>query len=289
MQGAFAKMLLAFLFIHYKHIFGYISKSIIDISNKQFRFFLYSDIICTVRINLVKVSLVQTAPDKSGVRVVFIYIILPNKRKGGIALRMSISRPMLERLPIYASCLEKMIGSGMTSVSSKRIAKELELGEVQVRKELSIVSGTGKPRVGYNAEKLLSDIRSFLGEDEPSEAVIIGAGRLGCALLGYGSFEEVGVRIGAAFDKVGHKERIMGKSIYALDEFLPYCREHSVKIGIITVPAEEAQAVCDMMLEAGICAIWNFAPTMLKVPDGISVVNEKLAISLSHLRQQINR
>ncbi len=204
-------------------------------------------------------------------------------------MRVSVSRPMLERLPVYASCLEKMIVSGMTSVSSARIARELELGEVQVRKELSIVSGTGKPRVGYNAEKLLSDIRSFIGEDEPSEAVIIGAGRLGCALLGYENFEESGVRIDAAFDRNEMDACFAGKKVYSIDDFIPYCKAHSVKIGIITVPAQEAQSVCDIMIEAGISAIWNFAPTTLKVPNTVTVVNEKLAISLSHLRQQINQ
>ena len=90
---------------------------------------------------------------------------------------------MLERLPIYASCLEKMIENGVTSVSSAKIAKELNLGEVQVRKELAYVSGAGKPRIGYDSGKLLCDIRRFLGEDKPCEAVIVGAGRLGCALL----------------------------------------------------------------------------------------------------------
>ncbi len=203
-------------------------------------------------------------------------------------MRLSISRPMLERLPIYASCLEKMIENGVTSVSSAKIAKELELGEVQVRKELGLVSGAGKPRVGYNAKKLLEDIRNFLGEDEPSEAVIIGAGRLGCALLGYGNFEEIGVRISAAFDVSNNIESIGDKKIYTLDKFLTYCKEHSVEIGIITVPAEKAQLVCDMMISAGIKAIWNFAPTTLIVPNNIAVVNEKLAISLSQLRQQIN-
>ncbi len=204
-------------------------------------------------------------------------------------MRVSVSRPMLERLPSYASCLEKMIENGTVSVSSAKIAKELDLGEVQVRKELSIVSDGGKPRVGYDAKNLLADIRSFLGEDEPIEAVIIGAGRLGCALLEYDNFEEIGVRISAAFDISKQIHSVGEKNIYTLDRFLPYCKEHFVEIGIITVPLEEAQVACDMMLNAGIRAIWNFAPTILSVPDNVSVVNEKLAISLSQLRQQINQ
>ncbi len=196
---------------------------------------------------------------------------------------------MLERLPIYASCLEKMIENGTVSVSSVKIARELKLGEVQVRKELAYVSGAGRPRVGYDAKKLLFDIKSFLGEDKPSEAIVVGAGRLGCALLGYSGFEEIGVKISAAFDVTEYNGNICEKKIYTVDSFPSYCREHPVEIGIITVPADKAQTVCDMMLNAGIKAIWNFAPTELKVPNGVSVVNEKLAISLSQLRQRINK
>ncbi len=202
-------------------------------------------------------------------------------------LRSAISRPMLERLPMYASCVEKLIRNGACTVSSAKIASELALGEVQVRKELAFVSGAGKPRVGYEAEKLLEDIRSFLGEGEPCEAIIIGAGRLGRALLGYSNFEEVGVRVNAAFDIQVPTEAKDDERIYPIEQIASYCKEHSVKIGIITVPAKAAQAVCDMMLEAGIRAIWNFAPTTLDVPKNISVINEKLAISLSQLRQQI--
>ncbi len=189
---------------------------------------------------------------------------------------------------MYASCLKTMIDNGVVSISSAKIAKALNLGEVQVRKELAYVSGGGKPRIGYDAKKLLADIQGFLGKDRPSEAVIVGAGRLGCALLGYGEFEEIGVRIGAAFDVSEQIDRVGEKKVYPLEGFLPYCKAHPVEIGIITVPAQVAQSICDLMLEAGVKAIWNFAPTTLQIPDHVSVVNEKLAISLSQLRQQIN-
>ena len=193
---------------------------------------------------------------------------------------------MLERLPVYATYLEKLIEIGVNSVSSSKIAKDLKFGEVQVRKELAMVSGTGKPRIGYDAEKLLSDIRIFLGEDKPCEAVIVGAGKLGRALLGYGNFDKVGVKISAAFDIKIPPGR--NENVFSLDCFNKYCKEHSVSIGIITVPATAAQTVCDIMIDAGIKAIWNFAPMTLHVPSNIAVINEKLSISLSQLRQQIN-
>ncbi len=203
-------------------------------------------------------------------------------------MRISIPRPMLERLPIYAACLEEMIKEGVTSVSSSKIAKELGLGEVQVRKELSLVSGMGKPRIGYDAKNLLQDIKAFLGKGEPCEAIIIGAGKLGCALLGYGNFEDVGVRIKTAFDILRTDLSVDDKNIYPMSKLEAYCKDNQVKIGIITVPETAAQEACNLLLSVGIRAIWNFAPTILEVPDGVSVVNEKLSISLSQLRQQIN-
>ncbi len=202
-------------------------------------------------------------------------------------MRVSISRPMLERLPIYASALEKMIASGVASVSSAKIAKVLDFGEVQVRKELAFVSGAGKPRIGYDAKKLLRDIKAFLGEDRPSEAIIIGAGKLGCALLGYENFEDVGVRIKSAFDILRTDLSVGDKNIYPMSKLRSYCEENHIEIGIITVPAFAAQEACDLLVTVGIKAIWNFAPITLAVPEGVAVINEKLAISLSQLRQQI--
>ncbi len=200
-------------------------------------------------------------------------------------MKHTISRPMLERLPLYAACLESLIQSGIRTVSSATLAKHLSLGDVQIRKELAFVSGAGRPRIGYNAAHLLSDIRRFLGEDEPCEAVIVGAGRLGRALLGYASFEEIGVHIGAAFDICPPGVGSENERVFPMDTLAAYCHDNHVKIGIITVPASAAQDVCERMLHVGITAIWNFASITLQVPPHVSVVNEKLAISLSQLRQ----
>ncbi len=200
-------------------------------------------------------------------------------------MKTTVSRPMLERLPFYIECLERFISSGVYTVSSTMIAKRLGFGEVQVRKELAFVSGKGKPRIGYETEKLLEDIRNFIEGDSPVEAVIVGAGRLGRALLGY-NFSNAGVHIGAAFD-INEEKCLEDMLVIPVDKFSAYCEENCVKIGIITVPVSSAQSVCDMMVASGIRAVWNFAPTELSVPDGISVINEKLSISLSHLRQQI--
>ena len=121
---------------------------------------------------------------------------------------------------------------------------------------------------------------------------MIGAGKLGQALLGYCGFEAYGLNILAAFDVAPAKETSdEGKPILHLDELESFCRSHIVLMGIITVPAEYAQQVCDRMIKCGIKAIWNFAPVHLDVPANILVQNENMATSLAvlsmHLQAQI--
>jgi redox-sensing transcriptional repressor len=121
--------------------------------------------------------------------------------------------------------------------------------------------------------------------------VIIGAGRLGQALLGYNGFEAYGLNIVAAFDANPVGNTIFGKPMMHIDQLANYCRSHKVLMGIITVPAAYAQDVCDQLIACGIKAIWNFAPTHLEVPDHILVQNENMATSLAvlsmHLQAQM--
>ena len=122
--------------------------------------------------------------------------------------------------------------------------------------------------------------------------MLIGAGKLGQALMGYKGFDEYGLNILAAFDiapKIKKTEE--GKPVYNLTELAKFCRTHKVLMGIITVPAEGAQCVADQLIAGGIKAIWNFAPTHLDVPPNILVQNENMATSLAvlsvHLQAQI--
>lgn len=197
-------------------------------------------------------------------------------------MKNAVSRAMVERIPIYLDYLKK---SNKSSVSATVIAKDLSYGEVQVRKDLNYISGAGRPRIGYQTNELIKDIEHFIGKDIPNKAVIVGAGKLGLALLEYDGFREFGVEITAAFDSEPKKSS--KATVYHAGELSDYCKENQVKIGIITVPAESAQEVCDEMVASGITAIWNFAPITLEVPQDITVINEKLAISLSMLRQTL--
>lgn len=200
-------------------------------------------------------------------------------------MKNAVSRATVERIPVYLDYLRK---SDSDSVSATVIARDLRYGEVQVRKDLNAISGAGRPRLGYSTDRLIRDLEQFMGKDIPDCAVIAGAGKLGSALLGYNGFEQFGVKITAAFDSQPKPHDCCGVRIFPVESLGEYCTKHSIKIGIITVPAENAQSVCDLMVKSGITAIWNFAPVTLETPSGITVINEKLAISLRMLRQTVD-
>ena len=204
-------------------------------------------------------------------------------------MQTGVSRATLKRLPHYLHYLRTLDYSKGENISATSIAKALGFGEVQVRKDLGSVSGAGKPRTGYVITELIKQLESYLGYDNISIAVIVGAGKLGKALLDYKGFSEYGLKISAAFDtdkeKVGTTEN--GKPILSMDEFSDYCKNENVKLGIITVPAPYAQSVCNTMIENNISAIWNFAPTHLKTPDNVIIYNENMALSLAMLSGQL--
>ncbi len=207
-------------------------------------------------------------------------------------IKKEISKSVLKRLPGYVSYLKSMPDTGSPYISATALANALGMGEVQVRKDLAMVSDGGRPKIGYLRESLIEDIEQFLGYDNTTDAVMIGAGKLGQALLDYVGFDEYGLNILAAFD-VAPKEDTTdeGKPILHMDKLESFCKSHKVLMGIITVPAQHAQAVCDRLIACGIKAVWNFAPVHLDVPANILVQNENMATSLAvlsmHLQAQM--
>ena len=202
-----------------------------------------------------------------------------------------ITRATLGRLPLYLNYLKQIESSGVRSISATTIAKALSLGEVQVRKDLASVSGAGKPKVGYESSDLIKRLEDTLGSNSITSAVLVGAGKLGRALLDYNGFEEFGIKIIAAFDSNDEVIRFSktSKDILPISTLSEYCIANNVKLGIITVGQGSAQQVCNMMEQSGIKAIWNFAPCNLEVSDGILVKNENLALSLAHLSNQLSK
>lgn len=201
-----------------------------------------------------------------------------------------ISKATLGRLPQYLDHLRSLPDACGSTVSATAIAKALSLGDVQVRKDLAAISGAGKPKVGYERAKLIDDLERHLGYDKLTNAVLVGAGKLGRALLDYDAFEAFGVRIIAAFDC---NERILGtdqkKPILPIRCIGACCEKNHVKLGIITVGQGSAQDVCDVLVKNGIAAIWNFAPCNLKVPPGVLLKQENLALSLAYLNNQLGK
>ena len=202
--------------------------------------------------------------------------------------KCTISKATLGRLPSYLEFLRNLSPDKIPYISATAIAKHLGLGEVQVRKDLAAVSGAGKPKLGYVTAELVEKLENCLGCNRLTSAVLVGAGRLGRALLQYDEFEKYGVKISAAFDS---NERVISlgskTKILPMNQFESFCKTKNIKLGIITVGEGSAQAVCDQMVKSGITAIWNFAPCKLNVPASILLQNENLALSLAHLNNQL--
>lgn len=203
-------------------------------------------------------------------------------------LTNQVSINTLQRLPRYLNYLKTLNEEG--NISSTEIAKKLGLNDVQVRKDLSAVSSGGRPKVGYNVKGLILDLKEFLGYNAVNDAVMVGCGNLGKALMSYRGFSEYGLKIVAGFDV---SEDIIGgnigdKPILSLDSLPEYCKKNGIKIGVITTPAQAAQGACDLLIKGGIKAIWNFAPTHIEVEDGVLVQNENMASSLALLSQHLD-
>lgn len=205
-----------------------------------------------------------------------------------------ISKAVLKRLPSYLTYLKSLPEDGPANISATALAAALDMGEVQVRKDLALVSDGGRPKIGYIRERLIGDIEQFLGCNNTNEAVLVGAGKLGRALMGYSGFEEYGLEIVAAFDADDSMDGQIesGTPIYALSKLPEFCRERKILMGIITVPAAAAQTVCDLLIENGIKAVWTFAHVHLDVPANILVQHENMATSMAvlsvHLSAQIH-
>ncbi|WP_420236675.1 redox-sensing transcriptional repressor Rex [Telmatobacter bradus] len=203
----------------------------------------------------------------------------------------SIPQASLRRLPQYHHYLIELETKGILQVSASLIGRDLNCVPVQVRKDLQYTGIVGKPKTGYTVRELIQAIETFLGWNNVNEAFLVGVGNLGTALLGHERFSKFGLRIVAAFDrdpsKVGQK--IYDKSVFSLDKLCDLAPRMSIHLGIITTPAEAAQEVADLMVDAGILAIWNFSPGRLRVPDHIFVHNEDLYASLASLSWKLAR
>lgn len=194
---------------------------------------------------------------------------------------MYISSSTIERLPKYLRVLRALKQNKISNISSTLIAKELGLNPIQVRKDLACISNLdGKPKVGFDVGELINDIESFFNLKSHQKSIIVGAGRLGQALMNYPSFDN-NINIIAAFDI--DKNKVDNNKIFYIDEMDKIIKKYKIKIAIITVPKSAAQSICDMLINYGIKVIWNFAPVDLKVPNDVKIRNEDLSAALAIL------
>jgi redox-sensing transcriptional repressor len=202
----------------------------------------------------------------------------------------AIPEPTLRRLPLYYQYLKKIREEKKSEyISCTRIGVDLKILPIQVRKDLEVTEASGKPKLGYGVKELLGNIEDFLGWNNTTDAYLVGVGYLGSALLGYQGFKEYGLNIIAAFDADETKtgKEIQGKMVFPVSKLPGMIKRMGIKIGILTVPAYSAQNLTDLMVEAGIHAIWNFSPMRIMVPQGIIVQHENLAASLVVLSKKL--
>jgi len=204
------------------------------------------------------------------------------------SLCSAIPRPTLERLPRYLNYLRTRHAEGCEQTSSAVIAQDLKLTAIQVRKDLAYV-GSGKPRTGHSVSALIEQLENFLGYDDAKDAVLVGVGHLGQALMAYRGFADYGLNILAAFDTdeklVG--QHVQGKPIFHAEKLAHLTSRLGAPLGIITVPAEYAQDVCDQLVAGGVYGILNFAPIHLSVPDHVLVRNVDIAAQMALLSSSL--
>lgn len=187
--------------------------------------------------------------------------------------KKNISEAVVRRLPVYLRVLNYLANMHIQTISSQELGEKLDLNPAQIRKDLAYFGEFGKKGIGYDVGYLINKIQQILKLDVPVNVALIGAGHLGHALSNYNMYLNDNMRIVALFDALPSKigEIIGGIRVQPMNELPDTVQKLGVRIGIITVPAGEAQGVANQFVEAGVEAILNFAPTVIRVPAEIRV------------------
>ena len=197
--------------------------------------------------------------------------------------------PTLERLATYLRFLIELEQSQVETISSAEVERQTGINAAQFRKDLSYFGEFGKPGVGYNVQELQSRIARILKIDREQRLILVGAGNLGSALVGYPGLNEHGFNLVAVFDSSSSKigTVLRGLVIQEIEQVKERNVELQARIAILAVPASAAEIVVEKLVDAGITAILNFAPVMLRVPDHVFVRNvsfvQELAVLSYHL------
>ncbi len=199
--------------------------------------------------------------------------------------RVGIPEATVSRLPLYLQALTGLTEHGVATVSSDELARAAGVGSAKLRKDLSHLGSYGTRGVGYEVEYLVSQISRALGLTQDWRVVIVGIGNLGRALANYGGFASRGFTVAALLDAdpqvVG--QTVAGQVVQHVDGLEGVVGGQGVQIGVVAVPAAQAQEVCDRLVAAGVASVLNFAPCVLGVPDGVTVRRVDLSTELQIL------
>lgn len=203
---------------------------------------------------------------------------------------ISIPVLTLKRLPQYLELLYGFEQEGQDTISATRLAELTGVHMTQVRKDIALTGVVGIPKVGHKIKDLIESIESCLNWKDLSSAFLVGVGRLGSSLLGYSELKRKGLNIIAGFDSdpAVAGTLVDGVIIHSMDKFADLCRRMKVHIGILTVPADQAQATAELMVESGILAIWNFTSTLLQLDEKIIVEDMDMSASLAVLSRRLS-
>jgi redox-sensing transcriptional repressor len=196
-----------------------------------------------------------------------------------------IPTPAVLRLSFYLRQLEAFQRAEKHTISSKQLGDALKYTDAQVRKDLAYFGQFGHPGIGYRVEELITQLRKILGTDKVWNVLLIGAGNLGRALIAYRGFLRKGFKLSAIFDA---DERKVGQAfgdltVLSMDTLNEVAAQQNIKLAIMSVPGEAAQAVADKLVAAGVRGILNFAPVSISVPADVSVQGVDLAVQLEQL------
>ncbi len=194
-----------------------------------------------------------------------------------------LPEPTIRRLPWYLSYVRMLNNLHVEYVSSTQISKELNVQSSQIAKDLSFLNIRGKTRIGYEVSSLVSELEDFLGFNRHHDAVVIGTGSLGTALMQDHGLENYGLHIVAGFDVreevIG--TRIGGLPVYDINQLADWQKEHNVSIAILTVPVERAQETASLAISSGMTALWNFTPYRIKAPGDVIIANTSIYAHLA--------
>ncbi len=201
---------------------------------------------------------------------------------------LTVPEPTLRRLPWYLAFLKMAAARGETQMSSTQISRAINVSAPQIAKDLSCLEISGKTRIGYDVQLLISVLEQYLGFTKVHKAFLFGVGNLGAALLHDKGLSQYGLEILAGFDVnpwvVG--TAIQGIPVYHISDYPAIQTTTNASIGILTVPVQKAQEVAEEIVQGGIRAIWNFTPFRIHIPEDIVIQNTSI---YAHLAVMFNR